>query len=121
MTGQDQFKKGDATDYGNYRTIALISHASKILLKIIQGCLLPYIERELPEEQAGFRKGQGTRDIIADIRWIMENAKEYRKGLYLCFVDYSKAFDCIDHRKLWKTLKNMGVPIHLINLIKKSL
>ncbi len=104
------FKKGDAPDCGNYRTIALIYHASKI-----QGRLLPYIERE---EQAGFRKGRGTRDIIADIRWIMENAKEYWKGLYLCSVDYSKTFDCIDHRKLWKTLKNMGVPIHLINLIK---
>ncbi|XP_062859485.1 uncharacterized protein LOC134321608 [Trichomycterus rosablanca] len=111
-------KKGDVTDCGNYRTIALILHASKILLKILQRRLQPYFDRELPEEQAGFRRGRGTRDVIANIRWIMEKAKEYNKEIYFCFIDYSKAFDCVDHQKLWITMKDMGGPSHLISLIR---
>ncbi|KAA3669964.1 uncharacterized protein DEA37_0012425 [Paragonimus westermani] len=111
-------KKGSAKECENYRTIALISHTSKIMLKILQGRLEQYITRELPEVQAGFRRGRGTRDHIANIRWIMEKAREYQKDIFLCFIDYSKAFDCVDHNKLWSVLQNMGVPKHLICLLK---
>ncbi|CAF1583727.1 unnamed protein product [Didymodactylos carnosus] len=111
-------KKGDTRECSNYRTIALISHASKVMLKIIQARLQPYMERELPDVQAGFRKGRGTRDQIANIRWIMEKAREYQKEFYFCFIDYTKAFDCVDHDKLWEILKEMGIPKHLIHLMK---
>ncbi|CAF3528318.1 unnamed protein product [Adineta steineri] len=111
-------KKGNAKDCSNYRTIALISHASKIMLKIIQRRLEPFLEREMPVTQAGFRKGRGTRDQIANLRWVMEKAREYQKEFYLCFIDYSKAFDCVDHEKLWGVLMEMGVPKHLIILMK---
>ncbi|XP_064123393.1 uncharacterized protein LOC135227268 [Loxodonta africana] len=110
-------KKGDPTECGNYRTISLISHASKILLKIIQKRLQQYINGELPEIQAGFRRGRGTRDIIADVRWILGESREYRKDVYLCFIDYAKAFDCVDHNKLWMALR-MGVSEHLIVLMR---
>ena len=92
----------------NYRTIALISHASKVMLKILQARLQQYVNRELSDVQAGFRKGRGTRDQIANIRWIIEKAKEFQKNIYFCFTDYAKAFDCVDHNKLWKILKEMG-------------
>ncbi len=111
-------KKGDARECSNNRTIALISHASKVLLKIIQKRMEPYMERELSETQAGFRKGRGTRDQIANLRWIMETAREYQQELYMCFIDYSKAFDCVDHNKLWNILMEMGVPLHLVTLMK---
>ncbi|CAF3391752.1 unnamed protein product [Rotaria socialis] len=111
-------KNGNAKDCSNYRTIALISHASKIMLKIIQRRLEPFLEREMPVTQAGFRKGRGTRDQIANLRWLMEKAREYQKEFYLCFIDYSKAFDCVDHEKLWSVLLEMGVPKHLIILMK---
>lgn len=111
-------KKGDARDCCNYRTIALIPHASKILLKIIQERLRPTIEAELPKEQAGFRRGRGTRDHIANLRWIMEKTREYQKKIYMCFIDYSKAFDCVEHDKLWKALQELGVSAHLIRLIR---
>jgi len=88
----------------------LIPHASKILLRIIEGRLATYIKREISEEQAGFRKGRGTRDQIANIRWSLERAMEYGKTIFMCFIDYSKAFDCIDHSRLWSTLRSMGVP-----------
>ena len=82
-------------EYSNYRTIALISHASKVLLKIIQVRLQQYLNRELPDVQTGFRKGRGTRDQIANIRWIMEKATEFQKNIYFCYIDYAKAFVCI--------------------------
>jgi hypothetical protein len=96
----------------------LIPHAGKILLKIIQDRLATYIKREMSKEQAGFRKGIGTRNQITNIRWILEREMEYSKTIFMCFTDYSKAFDCIDHSRLWNTLRSMGVPELLIVLIK---
>ena len=93
-------KKGNAKECSNYRTIALISHASKVTLKILQVRLQQHINREPPDVQAGFRKGRGTRDQIANICWIMEKAREFQKNNYFCFIDYAKAFDCVDHNKL---------------------
>ena len=83
------------------------SHASKVMLKILQARLQQYINRELPDVQAGFRKGRGTRDQISNICWSMEKARESQKNIYFCFIDYAKAFDCVDHNKLWKILKEM--------------
>ena len=83
-----------------YHTIALISHVSKVMLKILQARLQQYVNHELPDVQAGFRKGRGTRNQIANIPWIMEKAREFQKNIYFCFIDYAKAFDCVDHKKL---------------------
>ena len=96
----------------NVQTTAqwLISHASKVMLKILQARLQQYVNCELSDVQAGFRKGRGTRDQIANICWIMEKAREFQKNIYFCFIDYVKAFDCVDHNKLWKILKEMGIP-----------
>lgn len=102
----------------NYTIIALISHTSKILLKIIQKRLEQYIEREMPSKQAGFRHGRGTRDQIANLRWILEKARERNKDIFLCFIDYQKAFDSVRHNRMWAALRNMGVPQHLTNLIR---
>ena len=88
-------------------TFLYISHASKVMLKILQARLQQYMNRELPDAQAGFRKGRGTRDQIANIHWIMEKAREFQKNIYFCFIDYANAFDCVDHNKLWKILKEM--------------
>ena len=85
--------------------IALISHASKVMIKILQARLQQYVNRELPDVQASFRKGRGTRDQIANIRWIIEKLREFQKNIYFCFIDYAKAFNCVDHNKLWKILK----------------
>ena len=93
-------KKCNAKQCSNYCTIALISHASKVMLKILQASLQQYVNRELPDVQAGFRKGRETRDQIANICWIMEKAREFQKNIYFCFLDYAKAFDCVDHNKL---------------------
>ena len=93
-------KKGNAKECSNYHTIALFSHASKVMLKILQARLQQYMNRELPDVQAGFRKGRGTRDQIANIRRIMEKARKFQKNIYFCFIDYAKAFDCMDHNKL---------------------
>ena len=101
-------KKSNAKECSNYQTTGLISHLSKILLKVLQGRLLLYMNHELPDVQAGFRKGRGTRDQIANIRWIIEKAREFQKNIYFCFTDYAKAFDCVDHNKLWKILKRDG-------------
>ena len=111
-------KKGDAKECSNYHTIALISHASKVMLKILQARLQQYVNLELPDVQAGFRKGRGTRDQIANIRWIMEKAKEFQKNIYFCFIDYAKAFDLVDHNKLWEILKEIGIPDHLTCLLR---
>ena len=100
-------KKGNAKECSNYHTIALISHASKVMLKILQARLHQYVNRELPDVQAGFRKGRGTRDQITNIYWIMEKAREFQKNIYFCFIDYAKGFDCVDHNKLWEILKEM--------------
>ena len=93
-------KKGNAKECSNYRTIALISHASKVMLKILQGRLQQYVNCELPDVQAGFKKGRGIRDQIANIRWVMEKAREFQKNIYFRFIVYAKAFDCVDHNKL---------------------
>uniref|UniRef100_A0A4W2DCG9 Reverse transcriptase domain-containing protein n=1 Tax=Bos indicus x Bos taurus TaxID=30522 RepID=A0A4W2DCG9_BOBOX len=106
-------KKGNAKECSNYRTIALISHPSKVMLKILQARFQQYVNRELPDVQAGFRKGRRTRYQIANIHWIVEKAREFQKNIYFCFIDYAKAFDCVDHNKLWKILKEMGIPDHL--------
>ena len=102
----------------NDSTIALISHASKVMLKILQARLQQYMNRELLDVQAGFRKGRGARDQIANIRWIMGKAREFQKNIYFCFIDYAKAFDCVDHNKLWKIRKEMGIPGHLTCLLR---
>ena len=93
-------KKGSAKEYSNYCTIALNSHTSKVMLKILQARLQQYMNRELPDVQAGFRRDRGTRDQIANILWIIEKAREFQKNIYFCFVDYAKAFDCVNHNKL---------------------
>ena len=93
-------KKGNAKECSDYYTIALISHASNVMLKILQPRLQQYMNRELPDIQAGFRKGRGTRDQIANICWIIKNSREFQKNIYFCFFDYAKAFDCVDHNKL---------------------
>ena len=111
-------KERQCKECSNYRTIGLISHASKIMLKILQARLQQYVNGELPDVQAGFRKGTGARDQIADIRWIMEEAWEFQRNIYVCFIDYAKAFDCVDHNKLWKILKEMGIPDHLTCLLR---
>jgi len=93
-------------------------HASKVMLKILQARIQQYVNRELPDVQAGFRKGRGIRDQIANIRWIMKKARELQKNIYFCFIDYAKAFDCVDHNKLWKILKEMGIPDCLICFLR---
>ena len=99
---------------------ALISHASKVILKILQARLQQYMNRKLPDVQAGFRKGRGTRDQIANICWIIKKARKFQKNIYFCFVDYvsTKAFDCVDHNKLWKILEDIGIPDHLTSLLR---
>ena len=97
-----QSQKGNGRECSNYCTTALISHASKVMLKILQARLQQYMNHELPEVQAGFRKGRGTGDQIADICWIIKKARVFQKNIYFCFSDYAKDFDCVDHIKLWK-------------------
>ena len=111
-------KKGNAKECSNYHTIALISHASKVMLKILQARLQQYVNHELPDVQAGFTKGRGNRDQIANICWIIEKARELQKNIYFCFIDYAKAFDSVDHNKSWKILKEMGIPDHLTGLLR---
>ena len=97
---------------------ALMSHTSKVMLKILQGRLQQYMNWEIPDVQAGFRKGRGIRDQTANIHWIIEKVREFHKNIYFCFIDYSKAFDCVDHNKLWKILQEMGIPGHLTCLLR---
>ena len=91
----------------------LTSHASKVMLKILQTRLHQYVNQEFPVVLAGLRKGRGTRDQIASIHWIIEKAREFQKNIYIFFIDYTKAFDCVDHNQLWKFLREMGIPDHL--------
>ena len=105
-------KKGNAKECSNCCTIALISHASKVMLKILHSRLQQIVNCELPGVQAGFRKGRGTRDQIANIRWNIKKAREFQKNIYFCFIDYAKAFDCVDHNRLGKILKEMRIPDH---------
>ena len=105
-------KKGNAKECSIYRTIALISHTRKVMLKILKARLQQYVNWEPPDVQAGFRKVRGTRDQVANTYWIIEKAREFHKNIYLSFIDYVKAFDCLDHNKLWKILKEMGIPGH---------
>ena len=111
-------KKGNTKESSNYHTIVLISHASKVLLKFFQARLQQYVNQELPGVQTCFRKGKGTRDQIANMHWIIEKAREFQKNIYFCFINYAKAFDCVDHNKLWKILKEMGIPAHLTYLLR---
>ena len=99
-------KKGKAKECSNYSAIALISHTGKVVLKILQARLQQYMNRERPDVQAGFRKGGGTRDQIVNIHWTMEKEREFQRNIYFCFIDYAKAFDCVDHNKLWKILRD---------------
>ena len=101
-------KKGSAKECSNYHTVALILNTSKVMLKILQARLQQYVNQEPPDIQAGFRKGRGTRNEITNICWIIEKAREFQKNIYFCFTDYARAFDCVDHNKLWKTLKRDG-------------
>ena len=111
-------KKGNAKECSDYRKIALISHSSKVMLKILQARLQLNVNCELPDVQAGFRKGRETRDQIANIRWIIEKAREFQINIYFCFIDYAKAFNCVDHNKLWNILQEMGIPDHLTCLLR---
>ena len=110
-------KKGNTKECLNDRTLAPISHASSVMLQILQARPQQYMNHELPDVQAGFRKGRGTRDQIANICWIIEKGRKIQKNVYFCFIDYTKVFDCVDHNKLWKILKEMAIPEHLTCLL----
>ena len=112
-------KKSSTKECANCQTLAFISHASKVILKILHARLQHYVNQELPDVQAGFRKGKGTRDQIANICWIIEKAREFQKNIYhVCFIDYAKAFDCVDHNKLWKVPRELAIPNHLTCLVR---
>ena len=106
-------KKGSTKECSDHQTVALISHASKVMLKILHARLQHYANQELPDVQAGFRKGRESRDQIASIHWISEKAREFQKNIYLCFIDYATTFDCVGHNKLWNILNEMGIPDHI--------
>ena len=108
-------KKGNDKECSNYFTVALISHTSKVMLKILQARFQQYVNSELPNVKTGFTEGRGTRDQIANIRWIIKKARKFQKSI--CFIDYAKTFDSVDHNKLWKILQVMGIPDHLIFLL----
>ena len=111
-------KKGNAKECSNYCAIVLMSPADKVMLKTLQAKLQRDINQELPDVQAGFQEARGTRDQTANIRWIIEKAREFQKNIYLCFIDYTEAFDCVDHNKLWQALKEMGIPDQLTCLLR---
>ena len=113
-------KKGNAKECSNYCATSHISHASKVMLKILQARLQQYVKHEISDVQAGFRKDRGTRDQIANICWIIKKAREFQKNIYFCFIDSAKAFDCVDvdHNKLWKILKEIGIADHLTCLLR---
>ena len=115
-------KKGNPPKCSNYHIIVIMSHASKVMLKIFQArlqqCVGVHVNHELPDVQDEFRKGRETRDQTVNIHWIIEKAREFQKNIYFCFIDYAKAFDCVDHNKLWKILREMGIPDHLTCLLR---
>ena len=111
-------KMGNAKECSNYHRIALISHPSKVMLKILQAKLQQYMNHEFPDIQAGFRKGRGTRDQIANIYCIIKKATKFQKNTYICFIDYAKAFDSVGHNKLWKILQEMEIPDYLTCLLR---
>ena len=111
-------QKGNAKECSKYCTIALISHTSQVMLKILQARLQQYVNHELPDVQDGFRKGRGSRDQIANVSWIIKKARQFQKNIYFCFIDYAKAFDCVNYNKLWIILKEMGTPDHLTCLLR---
>ena len=111
-------KKGGTKECSNHQTNALVSHASKVMFKILQAMLQHYMNRELPDVQAGFRKDRGDRDKIANIHWIIHKAREFQKNIYLCFIDYTKAFEYVDQNKPWKTLTEVEIPDHLTYLLR---
>ena len=114
-------KKGNPKECSNYCTIALISHVSKVMLQSLQARLQQYVNCEIPDVQAGFRKGRGTRDWIANIHWIIKKARELQKNIYFCFIDYAKAFDCVDHNKLRKILQSNALPLSYTPKLRKIL
>ena len=125
-TGKGQFsfqsqRKAMLKNCSNYHTIAFISYASKLMLKILQARLQQYMNCELPHVQAGFRNGRETRDQITIICWIIEKAREFQKNIYFCFINYAKTFDCVDNNKLWKILQETGIQDHLTCHLKKSI
>ena len=111
-------KKGNDKECSNYNTIVLMSHDSKVMLKILQARLPEYVNQKIPDAQTGFRKGKGTRDQIANIHWIIEKARAFQRNIYFCFIDYAKAFYCVDHNKLWKISLEIGILDHLTCLIR---
>ena len=111
-------KKGNAKECSNFHTIVLITHASRVMLKILQARLQQYVDWELSDVQTEFRKGRGTRGQITSVYWIIAKAMEFQKNIYFCFIDYSKAFNRVDHDKLWEILKEMGTPDHLTCLLR---
>ena len=111
-------KKGNAKECSNYHTLALMSHTSKVMLKILQARLQQYVNHELPNFKLVLEKAEEPEIKLLNISWIMEKAREFQKNIYFCFIDYAKAFDCVDHNKLWKILKEMGIPAHLICLLR---
>ena len=111
-------KKRNAKECSNYRTMALISHASEVMFKTLQARLQYYMNSELPDVQAGFRKGRGTKDRIANIHWIIKKSRQFQKNIYFCFTDYAKAFDCLYQNKLWQILQEIGIPDHLTCLLR---
>ena len=111
-------KKGNPKECSNYHPIVFISHTRNVMLKILQARLQQHMNRELPDVQAGFRKGRGTRDQIVNICWIIKKAREFQKNIYFCFIDYAKAFDCVDNHKLWKIFQEMGISDHLTHLLR---
>ena len=113
-------KKHNGKECSNYRTITLVSHTSQVILKILQARFKQYVNTELTDVQAGFRKGRGTRNQIANIHRIIEKGRQFQKNVFFCSVDYAKAFDCVDHNKLWKVLQEMGVLDHLTCPLEKS-
>ena len=113
-------KKGSTKECANHQTIAFISHASKVMLKILHARLQHYANQELPGVQARFRKGRRTRNQMANICWIMEKARKFQKNIDVCFIDCARAFECVDHDKLWKALREMGIPDHHTCLLRNT-